>query len=296
VDNKPLIHFQARARQWRRAQQILAKDRQALSLFTEFDTRLWERLSAVQMVPEKVAQLSAPLPANWDKVAARYPKAEQLNLWPEFLPTTAQPALRGAHHLWQRLQGRKSSTQRIDLDAGTWPANNIDLFLAPFGLQSVADLPTALAAAQKSMRVGGCLALCLLGVDSLRELSGEYTVHRFIDMHDIGDMLIEAGLSDPVLDVERLTLRYSSFAALVAELGALGARQHQQAPQQPYRPQFEFRRFCAAPKHEVPVEVSLEVIYAHAWKPEPKITAEGHAIVTFRPYKNKSNPTIKTSI
>ena len=32
---------------------------------------------------------------------------------------------------------------------------------------------------------------------------------EFIDMHDLGDALVRAGFIEPVLDVERYTLRYS---------------------------------------------------------------------------------------
>ena len=53
------------------------------------------------------------------------------------------------------------------------------------------------------------------GPDTLFELRAAWAevdpgdhVHHFIDMHDYGDMLMAAGLADPVMDVERMTLTY----------------------------------------------------------------------------------------
>ena len=42
-------------------------------------------------------------------------------------------------------------------------------------------------------------------------------------MHDIGDALVRAGLTEPVLDVERLTLTYKDVLALMRDLKIIGA-------------------------------------------------------------------------
>jgi malonyl-CoA O-methyltransferase len=44
----------------------------------------------------------------------------------------------------------------------------------------------------------------------------------FIDMHDLGDMMVAAGFADPVMDQETLTLRWTDSEALLRELRALG--------------------------------------------------------------------------
>jgi malonyl-CoA O-methyltransferase len=48
-------------------------------------------------------------------------------------------------------------------------------------------------------------------------------VNRFIDMHDLGDALLRAGLAEPVLDVERFTLTYPEVRDLMRDLKAIGA-------------------------------------------------------------------------
>src|SRR5690606_3301381 len=81
------------------------------------------------------------------------------------------------------------------------------------------------------LRPGGAVAFSTLGPDSLRELRGAWSavdddthVHPFLDLHPLGDMLLAAGLADPVVDVERLTLSYGSPQRLLAELRGMGAR------------------------------------------------------------------------
>ena len=49
------------------------------------------------------------------------------------------------------------------------------------------------------------------------------SVHHFIDMHDYGDMLMAAGLADPVMDVERMTLTYGDAMQLMREIKLIGA-------------------------------------------------------------------------
>ena len=64
-----------------------------------------------------------------------------------------------------------------------------------------------------------------LGPDTLKELraaAGVGRVHAFVDMHDIGDMLVAAGFSAPVMDMEMLSLAYPRGADLLADLRASG--------------------------------------------------------------------------
>jgi hypothetical protein len=67
------------------------------------------------------------------------------------------------------------------------------------------------------------------GPDTLKELRWSWAeidddphVHAFVDMHDLGDGLIRAGFSSPVLDVERFVLTYQDLYALMRDLKALG--------------------------------------------------------------------------
>ena len=74
------------------------------------------------------------------------------------------------------------------------------------------------------------LAFSCYGPDTLIELRQAWRsvdefphVNDFPDMHDIGDGLLAAGFSEPVMDVERLTLEYPDVMSLLRELKGTGA-------------------------------------------------------------------------
>ena len=93
------------------------------------------------------------------------------------------------------------------------------------------DAPAqAFAEFHRVLRVGGLLTFTTLGPDTLRELRRAFGVvdaavhvHRFLDMHDVGDLLVASGFADPVMDMEMITLTYPDATALMRELKDLGA-------------------------------------------------------------------------
>ena len=79
------------------------------------------------------------------------------------------------------------------------------------------------------LREGGLLLFSSLGPDTLRELREACAAALpqarpmpFVDMHDLGDMMVAAGFSSPVTDSETIRLTYGSARQLVAEVRALG--------------------------------------------------------------------------
>ena len=89
--------------------------------------------------------------------------------------------------------------------------------------------PVPFREAQRTLEVGGLFMFSTFGPDTLRELAGCFGdgaahTRRFTDMHDLGDMLVECGFVDPVMDMEVLTLTYHSVDDLVSELRAAGER------------------------------------------------------------------------
>ena len=83
--------------------------------------------------------------------------------------------------------------------------------------------PTLFAEAARVLEAGGLLLFSTLGPDSLRSsappgvaVDSALHVHAAFDLHDIGDVALAAGLAEPVIDVDRLEVTYSSVASLVA--------------------------------------------------------------------------------
>jgi malonyl-CoA O-methyltransferase len=108
----------------------------------------------------------------------------------------------------------------------------------------------------------------------------------FVDMHDFGDQLVEAGFSTPVMDMEKITVTYDSAQALLADARALGGN-----PLATRAPGLMGRaaggRLDAALERgrraDGKLALTFEVIYGHAFRPAPRVTATGEAIVRFQP-------------
>jgi SAM-dependent methyltransferase len=110
-----------------------------------------------------------------------------------------------------------------------------DLAVSLFSLQTVNDLPGALVQIRRALKPDGLFVASLLGGATLSELRDAFAhaetatrggvsprVSPFADVRDMGGLLQRGGFALPVADVERLTVRYGDFAALVRDLRAHG--------------------------------------------------------------------------
>ena len=106
-------------------------------------------------------------------------------------------------------------------------------------------------------------------------------------MHDIGDLLGQAGFADPVMDMEYVTLTYADAAAMLHDLPRDRLDQRHARPvraeldgSRPVRSRW--RRRWRPTRRDGRLAATFEVIYGHAWKAAPKKTAEGLPIVALR--------------
>lgn len=152
-----------------------------------------------------------------------------------------------------------------------------------------------LAEAQRVLEVGGLLMFSTLGPDTLKELRSVFAdgyahTQRFTDMHDLGDMLVDSGFADPVMDMEVLTLTYDSVPALLAELRASGSHCAMLARRRGLLGKAGWQRLLTgyqALARDGKLPATFEVIYGHAWKPVPRTVADGRTIVRFAPKPGK---------
>jgi malonyl-CoA O-methyltransferase len=131
---------------------------------------------------------------------------------------------------------RRSWLQRFDrvgADAAALPFRDgtVDLIFSSLMLQWCPDPDAVLRECRRVLKPGGLLTFSTLGPDTLIELRrawaladpGHPHVNTFLDMHDLGDALVRAGLAEPVMDVERYTLTYDDVRGLMRDLKAIGA-------------------------------------------------------------------------
>jgi malonyl-CoA O-methyltransferase len=93
-------------------------------------------------------------------------------------------------------------------------------------------------------------------------------VNRFPDMHDIGDGLVRAGLADPVLDVDRLSVSYDSADKLFTDLTLAGARNALVGRGRGLLGRARFnalKQALATPGSDGKILLDLELVYGHCW-------------------------------
>jgi malonyl-CoA O-methyltransferase len=274
----------------RRFSKVAANYEQADFFAREVDRRMQERLDYVKVTPSRIVDIGCSRGGSFAGLTARYPEAQLLGLdiSPAMLDIGRAP--RAGWQRWLGL-GKAAGPQRLAADAAHLPlqAKSASLVWSNLLLHWLDDPLPALAEAHRVLEVGGLLMFSTLGPDSLKELrtafaDGYAHTQRFIDMHDLGDMLVGCGFADPVMDMEVITLTYDDIDAMFAELRAAGsgcamkARRHGltgRGSLQAVRVAYE------AMRQDGKLPASFEVVYGHAWKAEPKQTADGRAIVRF---------------
>jgi SAM-dependent methyltransferase len=134
----------------------------------------------------------------------------------------------------------KSVTQLAldDCEQETLPLQpqSLDLVVSALALQFVNDLPGVLTQISRALRPDGLLLAAMIGGDTLTELRQSFAaaeaeceggvsprVAPFADLRDVGSLLQRAGFALPVIDVDRIVVRYDSAFALMADLRRMGA-------------------------------------------------------------------------
>jgi malonyl-CoA O-methyltransferase len=176
-----------------------------------------------------------------------------------------------------------------DADCLPLPACSLGMVWSNLLLYWLDEPRPAFREVHRTLETGGLFMFSTFGPDTLRELNaafgdGDAHTQRFTDMHDLGDMLIECGFADPVMDMEVLTLTYACLDDLVDELRAAGERCAMLGRRQGLAGRrFRERVYAAYGRlsQDGRVPATFEVIYGHAWKGEPKKAADGRAIVRF---------------
>jgi malonyl-CoA O-methyltransferase len=144
---------------------------------------------------------------------------------------------------------------------------SVDLAWCNMALHWAADPAAALRELERVLAPGGLVMLSTLGPDTLKELraaAGATRVHAFADMHDVGDMLVAAGLAASVMDMEMIEIAYPRGQDLLADLRASG----QTSARADRARGLAGRRFGKRLRESLAPRATYEVVYGHAWKRE----------------------------
>lgn len=239
----------------------------------EIGRRMLARLDYMRIRPARILDIGCGTGAATGELLRRYPKAEVIAL--DFaLPMLLRARRRGR---WLR----RPRCLCADLDFLPFASQSIDLVFANASLQWSASPAETFVDIARILRSGGLFLFSSFGPDTLQELraawsavDGTQHVHGFIDMHDYGDMLMRAGLADPVMDVERMTLTYTDAMQLMREIRDIGAGNASPQRVRGLSGRERFARVCAAYERfrgdDGRLPVSYEVVHGHAWAPHQR--------------------------
>jgi malonyl-CoA O-methyltransferase len=256
----PEIDRRAARRRFERAAPTYTE---AARLEAEVAARMLERLDYMKLAPRRILDAASGPPGR--ALAKRYAGAQVLAL--DFSL--------GMLRAGKRSLLRKNPLRVCgDLEQLPLEAEAIDFTWCNMALHWLSDPLPALREFARVLSPEGLLMFSTLGPDTLKELraaAGASRVHAFTDMHDLGDMLVAAGFSAPVMDMEMIEIEYTKGKNLLADLRATG----QTSARGDRARGLAGRRFAEALRARLAAKATFEVVYGHAWKarsvePAPK--------------------------
>ncbi len=235
--------------------------------------RLLDHLAPVRLQPRVVVDLGAGTGICLRQLERRYRHARVIAL------DIAEAMLKEA----RRKAPRFFSRQRFvcaDAECLPFGGSIVGLLFSNLTLQWCNHLEQAYSEFARVMLPGGLLMFSTFGPDTLKELrtsfaevDGHSHVNSFKDLHDVGDGLVASGFRDVVVDAERITMTYPDVMSLMKDLKVLGAHNVTGGRSRALTGKQRMQRMARA--YEVyrnagVLPATYEVVYAHAWLPEPR--------------------------
>ncbi|HEY1044046.1 MAG TPA: methyltransferase domain-containing protein [Telluria sp.] len=261
----------------------------------EIANRMHERRAVVKVAPQRVLDAGCGSGADLALLQQDYPAAHVVGVDASMAMLGQVPAPKKS--LFDKLLPSKAGLDLVCGDFGNLPfeRNTVDLVWSNLALHWHPQPDRVFAEWRRVLRLDGLLMFSCFGPDTFKEVAAAFAeageaprTLPFVDMHDFGDQLVEAGFSTPVMDVERLTVTYDTVDALLADVRAVGGNPLATRPRgllgraawQRVREAFERRR-----RPDGKLGLTFEIIYGHAFRPQARTTAAGEAIVRFEPRK-----------
>jgi malonyl-CoA O-methyltransferase len=267
----------------------------------EIAARMHERLDLVKIAPQRVLDAGCGAGADLALLQKDYPAAQVIGIDASAAMAAAARApvssMKALNQMLSRLLPAKSGIDVLAGDFGELPlgSNSLDLVWSNLALHWHPQPDRVFAEWRRVLRVDGLLMFSNFGPDTMAELRAAFAevdehphVLPFVDMHDFGDQLVEVGFSTPVMDMEKITVTYDTPQALLRDARALGGNPLAtrarglmgRAAGQRLEAALERGR-----RADGKLALTFEVIYGHAFRPAPRVTASGEAIVRFQPRK-----------
>jgi malonyl-CoA O-methyltransferase len=253
-------------------------------LYGEVARRMNERLRLVRLQPAVVLDAGCGAAHQFAMLHTRYPAARYIGQDhnPAILAHArkmVQPQLPSAWRQWlEKKRGALPATQWLEKDlsqTGLAP-ESLDLVWSNLALHWHPAPHDVLQEWGRVLRLNGLVFFSCFGPATMQELRSALlaaglrtATPSFVDMHDFGDLLIEKGFADPVMDQEVLTLTYQTPEKLLADVRALGGNPTlgRRAGLVGRSWQKKLLAALESQRHtDGTIHLTIEVAYGHAWK------------------------------
>ena len=267
---------------------VLARDRLARHatpfIWNEAARRMAERLALLRLVPALVLDVGCAWGDGLALLRRQYPRARLVGVEPSPRLAAAARRTQGGMQWLRGLRGQ-GPTEIIEAPLER-PGAGAQMLWSNLALPWARDPGALFEGWLQALQPEGVLMFTTFGPDTLRELRtpaiGAMGIvpPSYPDMHDLGDMLMGAGFAEPVMDMEMIHLRWADPARAFAELAELGRPPHGALPGGLRTP-----RAWTALREAVRdatgqgggVELSIELVYGHAFKPATRKATQGVA-------------------
>lgn len=241
-------------------------DPQDVILARRSGEELVERLGLLNFVPEVILDLGCGAGVESQALARCFPDARVVGL--DICPLPLRP--QASVEKWRPIIG--------DANALPFSRAAFDLVFANLVLPWC-DPVAALQEVRRILRPGGVVVFSTLGPDTLKEVRAAWEaiddhphVHPFADMHNVGDAVLGAGFTEPVVDVDMLFFSYGELRKLVDDLRALGATNAMTGRRRSLTGKNRWQAFADAyqssAQQQGRLQATFEVVYAVAWASE----------------------------
>ena len=226
-------------------------------LSLEIAKRMEDKLSIVRMEPQIICHLGQ---LDIGLLGTRYPKAKHFSTNPLLIAKGL----------------KKTFFSLINRPCFEGVADKADLIWSNLELQDDENPETLMKKWRELLKTDGLLMFSYMGPDTGKEITKYFDskdlkgIPSAWDMHDVGDALLKAGFCEPVMDMEYITLDYETLDLLMADAFDLGLL-NTKNPKRSDWPQ------------DLPLKITLEVVYGHAWTPTHDLSKAEAGIATISP-------------
>lgn len=231
--------------------------------------RLIERLDLISLKPRYVLDLGSGPGISSRNLARRFLRSRIIQA--DFAVNMLRSARGRNRPFFSRQSYLCADAERLPLSEG-----RIDLVFSNLMLQWCMDPQQIFVEISRVLRPGGLIIFSSFGPDTLRELRESWKsaddgvhVNAFIDMHDLGDALMQCGFENPVMETEYFVLTYKDVFGLMRDLKQLGANNVNSGRRRSLTGKGRMEKMIDAyekSRRAGKLPATYEVIYGHAWK------------------------------